>query len=504
MAACASLAVVNRWHSINWGKCETEVRKLQVRIVKALKANRVGRVRALQHILVNSFAAKALAVRRVTSNKGGGTAGVDGETWLTDAERHKAISSLTSRGYKTKPLRRVYIPKKGGSARLQGSRGGHHGRMRPLGIPTIRDRAMQALYLMALEPVAETQADRNSYGFRRYRCCADAIDQIFRCLCNDNSAKWVLEGDIKGCFDHISHEWLEAHVIIDTKMLHKWLGAGVIERNVFHITDEGTPQGGIISPTLANITLNGMEALLDKYRTRREDGKTVNRKVNLVRYADDFIVTGESPEVLEDIKQDIILFLKERGLELSEEKTLITHIDDGFDFLGFNIRKYRNGTLLIKPSKKALKKFAEATHEIIYSMRSCRQADVIEKLNRMIAGWVNYYRYVSSKKSFWRLDHTIFLQLRRWAIRRHQNKSLEWVRNRYWHKSGMRQWVYSTACKNKRGEVYTLRLIALADTLLLRYTKVRAEANPFDPQYDEYFAQRRSVNRQTRPLKRSA
>lgn len=490
-ATCASPAVLNRWQSINRTRCEAEVRKLQVRIVKALKAKRVGKVKSLQRILVNSFAAKALAVRRVATNTGGSTAGVDGVTWLTPEERYKAISSLTLRGYKPKPLRRVYVPKK-------------NGKLRPLGIPTIRDRAMQALFLLALEPVAETQADRDSYGFRRYRCCADAIDQIYKCLHKKTSAQWVLGGDIKGCFDHISHEWLLLNVIIDARMLRKWLGAGVIEKNVFHTTEEGTPQGGIISPTLANITLDGMEALLDKYRTRKENGKTINRKVNLVRYADDFIITGESHEILEEIKADLIAFLKERGLELSEEKTLITHIDDGFDFLGFNIRKYRNGILLIKPSEKSMKKFAEKAHDIIYGMRSRKQADVIEKLNRMIAGWVNYYRYVSSKKSFWRLDHTIFLQLWRWAIRRHQNKSLEWVRNKYWHRSGTRQWMYSTTRKDRRGKKYTLSLITLADTPLLRYTKVRAEANPFDPDYDEYFAQRRAMTRQTRPLKRSA
>ena len=487
-AACASSAEPNRWQSIDWAGCEREVRKLQVRIVKALKANRVGRVRALQHILVNSFAAKALAVRRVTSNKGGSTAGVDGVTWLTPAERYKAISSLTMRGYRPKPLRRVFIPKK-------------NGKMRPLGIPTIKDRAMQALFLMALEPVTETLADRHSYGFRRYRSCADAIDQIYKCLHSKHSAEWVLEGDIKGCFDHISHEWLLRNVVIDRQMLRKWLKTGVIERNVFHITDEGTPQGGIISPTLANATLDGMETLLDKHRTIRENGKTRSRKVNLVRYADDFIITGENREVLENVKQDLILFLRERGLELSEEKTLITHISDGFDFLGFNIRKYRDG-LLIKPSKKSQKRLAEATHEVIHGMRSRRQADVIDRLNPKLAGWGNYYRYVSSKEVFSRTDHIIRMQLRRWALRRHNNKSHKWVRDRYWRKESTTGRVeFCDVRTDKKGNRIRHQLNHLADIPLMRYTKIKADANPFDPQYDEYFEQRRT--NLCRPLKRS-
>ena len=490
-AMCASPAVLNRWQSINWQKCEEAVRKLQVRIVKALKAKRVGKVKSLQHILVNSFAAKALAVRRVATNKGGGTAGVDGETWLTPTERYNAISSLTMRGYRPKPLRRVFIPKK-------------NGKMRPLGIPTIKDRAMQALFLMALEPVTETLADRHSYGFRRFRCCADAIDQVYKCLHKKTSAEWVLEGDIKGCFDHISHEWLLQNVTIDRQVLRKWLKAGVIERNVFHITDEGTPQGGIISPTLANATLDGMEAILAKYSTRKEKGKTYSRKVNLIRYADDFIITGESREVLEEIKQELILFLKERGLELSEEKTLITHINDGFDFLGFNIRKYRNGLLLIKPSKNSQKKFAEATQEVIYSMRSRKQADVIDKLNPKLAGWANYYRYVTSKQVFSRIDHILFLQLWRWAIRRHHDKSLKWVRDKYWMKKGGRTWKFQTSRKDRKGNNIPIILTSLADTPLMRYTKIKAEANPFDPQYDEYFKNRRELSRQMRPLKRSA
>lgn len=497
-AKCASSAIPNTWRTINWEQCEKEVRKLQVRIVEALKQNRIGKVKSLQRILINSFSAKALAVKQVTSNKGGSTAGVDKVTWLTDTERYKAISSLKTRGYKPKPLRRVFIPKK-------------NGKMRPLGIPTIKDRAMQALFLMALEPVAETLADGNSYGFRKYRSCADAIDQIYKCLHNKWSAEWVLEGDIKGCFDHISHEWLQRNVIMDTEMLRKWLKAGVIEKNVFHITDEGTPQGGIISPTLANITLDGMEELVARHSLRFENGtcRTKNggrlfNKVNLIRYADDFIVTGRTKEVLEEIKAELIVFLKERGLELSEEKTLITHITDGFDFLGFNIRKYRNNLLIIIPSKKGQKKFAEATHEVIYGMRSSKQINVIGKLNPKIKGWANYYRYVSSKEVFSKLDHTIFLQLKRWAIRRHPNKSTLWIINKYWHHEGNRKWIFGVKGKDKKGKDTLFRLNNLSRTPILRHTKIKSEANPFDPQYDAYFRQRRAIKRRTRPLNCSA
>ena len=488
-AECASSATPDSWHTIPWVSCEQKVRKLQVRIVEALKANRIGKVKSLQRILINSFSAKALAVRQVTSNKGGSTAGVDKETWLTDVERYNAISSLKTRGYKPKPLRRVFIPKK-------------NGKMRPLGIPTIKDRAMQALFLMAVEPVAETLADGNSYGFRKYRSCADAIDQIHRCLSKKYSATWVLEGDIKACFDHISHEWLQGNVIMDTKMLRKWLKAGVIEKNVFHLTEEGTPQGGIISPTLANITLDGMEDLVAKHSNRKENGKTFSNKVNLIRYADDFIVTGESKEVLEEIKAELIVFLRERGLELSEEKTLITHIKDGFDFLGFNIRKYGNGKLLIKPSKKSQKKFAEATHEVIYHMRAAKQTDVIGKLNPKIMGWANYFRYVSSKVVFSKLDHIIFLQLKRWATRRHHNKSLKWIADKYWHHDGKRGWIFGVKGKDKKGQETVFRLNQLTQTQILRHTKIKSEANPFDPRYDEYFKQRHLCR--TRPLKCSA
>lgn len=231
-AECASSAKRNTgWKDIDFTKCERKVRKLQVRIAKAQKEKRYNKVKALQHLLVTSFEAKALAVRKVTSNKGKRTTGVDRIKWDTDARKIEAIRSLTRRGYKALPLKRVNIPKA-------------NGKTRPLGIPTMKDRAMQALYLMALEPITESEADANSYGFRKFRSTADAIDALHRWLSRDCSPEWILEGDIKGCFDHISHEWLLDNVRIDRQILRKWLKSGVVFNRLIQPTLEGTPQGG--------------------------------------------------------------------------------------------------------------------------------------------------------------------------------------------------------------------------------------------------------------------
>ena len=353
-AKCASSAERRTsWKKIDFSRCERKVRKLQFRIAKAQKEGRYNKVKALQHLLVTSFEAKVLAVRKVTTNKGKRTAGIDHVLWDTDARKINAVCSLKRRGYKALPLKRVNIPKK-------------NGKMRPLGIPTMKDRAMQALYLMALEPITETTADANSYGFRKFRSTADAIDALHRWLSRDCSPQWILEGDIKGCFDHISHQWLLDNVRIDKRILEKWLKSGVVFNKMPQPTVEGTPQGGIISPILANTTLDGMERMLkERYRVNYIDGRLYHPKVNYVRYADDFIVTADKRETLEDVKCILIEFLRERGLTLSEEKTLITHISEGFDFLGFNVRKY-NGTLLIKPSSKSQKRFTEKLHEVVF------------------------------------------------------------------------------------------------------------------------------------------
>jgi RNA-directed DNA polymerase len=261
------------WYQINWRQAERNVRRLQTRIAQATQQGKWGKVKALQHLLTHSLSGKALAVRRVTENTGKRTSGVDGHTWKTPEQKASAIHSLRQRGYHPQPSRRVYIPKS-------------NGKQRPLGILTMRDRAMQALYLLALDPVAETTADPNSYGFRRGRSTADAIEACFIALCRNDRAQWILEGDIRSCFDGISHDWLLAHLPMDKTILHKWLKAGYLENYHFHATEEGTPQGGIISPVAANMTLDGLERLLTSHFSKTSrTGKRA--KVNLVRYADD-------------------------------------------------------------------------------------------------------------------------------------------------------------------------------------------------------------------------
>ncbi len=284
----ASSRLPNSWHAIDWHRVEQQVRTTQMRIAKATQAGDWRRVKALQRSLVRSFTARALAVRRVTENQGKRTAGVDRKLWDTPAAKWSAVSELKQqRGYRPQPLRRVYIPKA-------------NGKERPLGIPTMTDRAQQALHLLSLEPVVESQSDPNSYGFRRNRCTADAMSQLFATMSQKASAAWVLEADIEGCFDHINHEWLVNHVRMDRNIVHKWLKAGVVYKGQLTATEAGTPQGGVISPTLMNVALNGLETGLTAHLRARFGAKKASKlKVNVVRYADDFVITGESKDLLE-------------------------------------------------------------------------------------------------------------------------------------------------------------------------------------------------------------
>src|SRR5437660_6443471 len=355
------------WHQINWRRAERNVRRLQTRIAQATQAGKWGKVKALQRLLAHSLSGKALAVRRVTENTGKRTPGVDGVTWKTPEKKAEAIHSLQQRGYHPQPLRRIYIPKS-------------NGRRRALGIPCMKDRAMQALYLLALEPVAETTADPNSYGFRPARSTADAIEACFIALCKRDRAEWALEGDIKSCFDQISHEWLLAHIPMDKTILRKWLKAGYMENRRLYPTEEGTPQGGICSPVIANMALDGLEKLLASHFPKK--GRPEKRaKVNLIRYADDFCITGSSRELLEqEVKPLVEQFLSERGLQLSPEKTVITHIEQGFDFLGQTVRKYQKGKeakFFITPSKKNVKAFLAKIRKHIKKSRDLTAGELI-------------------------------------------------------------------------------------------------------------------------------
>jgi RNA-directed DNA polymerase len=462
------------WNDINWIDVQRHVRRLQARIVKATQSGKHNKVKALQWLLSHSFSGKALAVKRVTENKGKNTPGVDKVTWKTPEAKTNAIASLKRRGYSPLPLRRVFILKK-------------NGKKRPLGIPAMKCRAMQALHLLTLEPIAETTADLNSYAFRPERSTADAGEQCFNSLAQSVSAEWVFEADVQGCYDNISHDWMIANIPMDKVVLKKWLKAGFVYQNELFPTDAGTPQGGIISPAAANMTLDGLEArLAEKF----PKAKRQSLKMNMVRYADDFIITGYSKEWLEqEVKPVVVEFLAERGLVLSPEKTKITHIGDGFDFLGWNIRKY-NGKLLMKPSKANVKAHLDSIRKIIRVNKTAKQANLIRLLNPVLRGWANYHSHVVAKETFARVDNTVWSMLWRWAVRRHPNKGARWVKDNYFKPRGSRKWVFAATDKNEDGIQREVILLNESDTPIHRHIKIKAHANPHDPQWKQYFESR--------------
>jgi RNA-directed DNA polymerase len=465
------------WHSIEWRKVWQTVRRLQARIVKAVAEGRWNKVKALVYLLTHSFGGRALAILRVVSNSGAKTPGVDGVLWNTPEAKSAAFSTLRRHGYQPQPLRRVYIPKS-------------NGKRRGLGIPTMRDRAMQALHLLGLDPIAESLADGHSYGFRRERRCADALAQTHGLMSHRHGPQWILEGDIKACFDKISHEWLLAHVPMDRQVLRKWLNAGFLEKHAYFATTEGTPQGGCISPALANWTLDGLQRLLAEHfaKTLKQQGMN---KVHLVRYADDFLITGTSKGLLRDQVQPLVAhFLKQRGLELSHEKTQITHVEEGFDFLGQNVRRYRGGKVLLKPSSRNVKTFLAKIQETIDRSGSQTAGELIRRLNQQIKGWTMYHRYASSKRTFSYVDYRIFQKVWRWCRRRHPKKSRKWIKEKYFLRDGHRHWVFTGTLRDPKGQGWPIQLMSAAKVKIIRYVKIRSAVNPYDPQWELYLEAR--------------
>lgn len=483
-AGAASDRVID-WHSIDWKKVYRTVRRLQIRIVKAVRAGQWHKVKALVYLLTHSFSGRALAILRVVSNSGAKTPGVDGETWNTPEAKSMAFQTLRRHGYRPQPLRRVYIPKS-------------NGKQRPLGIPTMTDRAMQALYLQGLDPIAETLADGHSYGFRLERCCADALDECHKILRSPHGPQgprgptWILEGDIKACFDRINHNWLMRQVPLDKDILRKWLKAGYLEKHVLFATTEGTPQGGIISPVLANWALDGLQALLEERFSSTRRQRERNR-VHLVRYADDFIITGKSQVLLQyEVQPLVAQFLKERSLELSPEKTRITHVENGFDFLGQTIRRFTDGRIIIKPSRRSIKTFLTKIQVTLDDSGKQTSGEMIQRLNQQIKGWTMYHRFAVSKRIFGHVDHRIFWKIRRWCQRRHRKKSWKWLRKKYFPQAHQGDWTFVGIWTDREGKTHSISLMRASRVKVLRWQKIRSNAHPYEPQWEAYLEARRT------------
>lgn len=471
------------WKDLPWREYERKVFKLQKRIYQAARRGDVKAVHRLQRLLMKSWSAKCLAVRRVTQdNQGKRTAGVDGVKSLTPKQRMALAKELTLPG-KSHPTRRVWIPKPGTQEK------------RPLGIPTMQDRARQTLVKLALEPEWEARFEPNSYGFRPGRSCHDAIAAIY--LSIKTQPKYVLDADIAKCFERINHQrLLEKLQTFPSlrRMIHAWLQAGVVDGEELFPTTAGTPQGGPLSPLLANVALHGLEtAIVAAYPARpRRNGRRESWQPTVVRYADDFVVLHRDLTVIEEIKQLASEWLIDMGLELKPSKTRITHTREahngtaGFDFLGFNIRQYPTGKThsarntkgkllgsktLIKPSKEAIHRHSTAVREIIRHHRTAPQEALIARLNPVIRGWTQYYSTVVSKEVFSRLSHLTYLKLRRWAKRRHPNWSGKKVAKKYWRlETG--SWDFAP----KGGT----QLYQHWQTPIIRHVKVQGNRSPYD------------------------
>ena len=474
------------WQCIVWRKVEKMVFRLQKRIYAATKAGQLKKARNLSKLLEKSSCSIILNVRRVTQdNSGKKTAGVDGVKSLSLVQREKLVLDLIAlakrnwKGYHARPIRRVYIPKS-------------NGKPRPLGIPTIRDRAAQGIIKSAIEPAFEAEFEPSSYGFRAAHNAQDAIEDIYICL--GRKKKWILDADIKGCFDNIDHQMLIDKMDSKSKkfMVGQWLKAGIMENQEFHPSEVGTPQGGIISPLLANIALDGMEKqLYDQLRSKYQVKELRQGQIRIVRYADDFVVMHSNKEVIEDAQVIIANWLKDRGLILSEEKTNIVHSTAGFDFLGFNCKHYdipekgyyaknnqnkQGFKLLIKPSKKSIKKQSDKIGGVLKQMKAAPQVAIINKLNPIIVGWTNYFKSVVASKTFNKLDSMVWEKLWLWAKRRHPMKSKKWIAKKYFHTIKKRKWCFAT----KKGGELSGKLRLYADTKIKRHIKVKAGRSFYD------------------------
>ena len=470
------------WNAIDWRKAEDDVRRLRRRIFTAAQAGDLRKVRSLQKLMLRSWSNTLVGVRRVTQrNAGRETAGIDGETALTPQARAELVMQThrQTTPWQARPVKRVYIPKS-------------NGKLRGLGIPVLRDRVLQARVTNALEPEWEARFEPRSYGFRPGRGCHDAIEAIYWTLKGTSSKRqWVLDADLAAAFDRIDHSRLLAQLgtFPGRGMIGQWLKAGVVEKGRFMPTEEGTPQGGVVSPLLLNIALHGMEqaAGVRYVKLGAHGAETKAGSPVVVRYADDLVALCHSRDQAEQVRDRLAEWLAPRGLAFNEGKTTIVRLSQGFDFLGFSVRRYRSGKLLIKPSKQAVTRHRKRLATELRSLRGANARAVTSRLNPIIRGWAAYYRGVVSKEVFSTLDHYLWKITYQWALAAHRNKSKRWVADRYFgnfHPTRQDRWVFGD-----RDSGYYLRRYVW--TRIVRHRLVMGSASPDDPALAQYWADRR-------------
>ncbi|MBY8855114.1 group II intron reverse transcriptase/maturase [Nocardia sp. CA2R105] len=480
------------WDSVRWREAEEQVRRLRQRIFKASQEKDLKRVRNLQKLMLRNRANALVSMRRVTElNAGRATPGVDGRVVLTSQGKSRLVHMVQqSAPPRAWPVRRVYIPKA-------------NGKRRPLGIPVIVDRAFQAKTANALEPEWEARFEPRSYGFRPGRSCHDAIEAIFNTLSGRQvKRQWILDADLRAAFDQIDHEFLVGLLgsFPAVGMIREWLRAGVMENGEWAPSEAGTPQGGVISPLLLNVALHGMEEAAGVRQTKAAGRALTSAPGSpvLVRYADDYVAMCHSREEAEQVKEKLARWLEPRGLAFNEGKTRIVHVGDGFDFLGFTVRRYRQ-KLLITPSKDAVKRIRRRLSIEVSALNGANAEAVIGKLNPIIRGWAAYYRAAVSSRAYRVADHHVWLLLFKWAKRAHPTKPKRWIIDRYFgkfHPERQDRWVFG----DRRTGAY---LGKFAWTRIVRHVSVKGGASPDDPSLAQYWADRRRKKSKNFPLTKS-
>lgn len=473
---------IQSWSLIDWKKIYEYVKKLRQRIFRAEQLGQKRKVRKLQRLMIRSNANLLLSIKRVTQiNKGKQTAGVDGEIALTSIDRlilYNLLKEYNIKYIRPKPAKRVYIPKK-------------NGKMRPLGIPVIKDRIFQNIIKNALEPQWEARFEPSSYGFRPKRSTQDAIVNLFTKLSSRSTRQWIFEGDFKGCFDNLNHQYIMDCLtgFPAKETIYKWLKAGYVDNNSFNNTDSGTPQGGLVSPLLANIALHGMEEELGiRYYLDRGNHILARNSVGVVKYADDFVVVCKTKEEAINMYEKLKPYLDKRGLTLADDKTKVTHISEGFDFLGFNLRQYKSNKgmqLLIKPSKTSVKKARETIKNVFIQLRGKPVGELIIKLNPIIRGIGNYWSSQVAKITFGSLDRYIWIKVRKHLKILHPNKPFKWIYKKYFKADytgvSKDKWILTDPHDNKT------QLFKMSWIPIVRHTVVKHRNSPDDSSLKEYF-----------------